>query len=268
VSGHGKLNIIWFRDQETARRLRLRTGWIRAATYLLVLVLLCGAGGVFASYQFWRRAQEVQSERRDLEKRLSETLIRLERLQNIEKLIQTSDAQELAQILAGMGVDTSGRPQAPAPAAQTAKGAAKDQGKGQPAPPPAAVQAPAFDRPPGFDLAAVVGKVDLNQVGIENFRTRLDAKNIQYSFDLANLMPQALSGGGQLFVVTREGGLTPVQTGKDDLGFSIQRFKQVAAQAPLPQTVEPSTIYGFRLVLSNASGKTIFSETFPLAQGQ
>jgi len=271
VPNTGKLNVIWFRDQQSARRLRLSPGWIRAATYLLVFVLLCGAGGVFASYQFWRRAQEVQGERRDLEKRLSETLIRLERLQNIEKLIQTSDAQELAQLLAGMGVDTTGKAPAAAQAPATAPGKGgkdaangKDQGRNQPAP----QAAPAPERPPGFDLAAVVGKVDLSQVGVENFRTRIDGRTIQYGFDLANLMPQALSGSGQLLAVSREGALTPVQTGKDDLTFSIQRFKQVAAQAPLPQALEPSTIYGFRLVLSNASGKTIFSETFPLAQGQ
>ena len=68
--------------------------------------------------------------------------------------------------------------------------------------------------------------------------------------------------------VTREGSVLPVQTSKEDLGFSIQRFKQVSSQAPLPQGVEPGNIFGFRLVLSNASGKTIFSETYPLAQAQ
>ncbi|WP_173086334.1 hypothetical protein [Fundidesulfovibrio magnetotacticus] len=271
MSDKGKLNLIWFRDQESARRLRLRPGWIRAATYLLVLMLITAAGGVFASYQFWRRAQDGQTERRDLEKRLSETLIRLERLQNIEKLIQTSDAQELAQLLAGMGVDPSVKAQPqPAPQAKSGKDAkdAKDSKAQPPAQNAAPPQAPPAERPGGFDLAAVVGKVDLNQVGVENFRVRLDAKSIQYSFDLANLMPQSLAGSGQLFAVSREGTLTPVQTGKDDLAFSIQRFKQVSAQAPLPQGVEPSALYGFRLVLGNASGKTIFSETFPLAQAQ
>ncbi|WP_243357751.1 hypothetical protein [Fundidesulfovibrio terrae] len=259
MSGSGKLNLIWFRDEEPAKRLRVRPGWIRAFTYFLVLVVLGAGGGIFTAYEFWRRSQDMQAEKRDVEKRLNETLLKLERLQNIEKLLQTSDASEMAQLLGGLNVDTQ------AGKAPQAAPNAKSGGKDAPA---AKNGTPERERPPGFDLADVMGKVDLGQVGVENFRAKVDAKGIHYGFDLSNLMPQALSGSGQLLAVGRDGGVIPVPTGKEDLGFSIQRFKQVSSQAALPQGVDPGNLYGFRLVLSNASGKTIFSETYPLAQAQ
>lgn len=260
MRGQGKLNLIWFRDEQPAKRLRVRPGWIRAVTYLTVFMILGAAGGVFAAYEFWRRAQDTQNEKREVEKRLTDTVLKLERLQNIEKLIQTSDAVELSQLLAGMGVETSVNNK-PQPAGSKGKDspASKDQAKN-----------PAQDRekPAGFDLADIMGKVDLGQVGVENFRAKVEAKGVHYGFDLSNLMPQTLSGNGQLLAISRAGGAYPVQTGKDDLGFSIQRFKQVVSQAQLPPGIEPGNLFGFRLVLNNASGKTIFSETFPLAQDQ
>lgn len=260
MSGHGKLNVIWFRDEEPARRLRLHPGWVRAVSYALVLVALAAAVSSFAAWEFWRRTIEMQSERRDAEKRLSDTLLKLERLQNIEKLLQTSDPTELSQLLAGLGVETpAAKVQAAAPAPQQGKGgkdAAKESKNAE------------REKPAGFDLTDIMGKVDLGQVGVENFRARVDAKGAHYGFDLSNLMPQSLAGNGQLLAVGRDGNVFPIQTGKDDLAFSIQRFKQVAASAPLPQGLEPGAVFGFRLVLSNASGKTIFSETYPLASAQ
>jgi hypothetical protein len=255
----GKLNLIWFRDEQPARRLRLRPAWIRAATYFLMLMVLAAAGGAFASYQFWRRSQQMQNERREVEKRLSETLLKLERLQNIEKLLQTSDQSELSQLLAGIGVETPGaKALAPTKTSKDSKDS-RELPKNAPAD---------KDKPAGFDLEDILGKVDLGQVGVENFRAKVDAKTVSYAFDLSNLMPQALTGNGQLMAVTRTGGVFPVATGKDDLAFSIQRFKQVSSQAPLPSGVEPGNLFGFRMVLTNGSGKAIFSETYPFSQAQ
>ena len=258
MAHNGKINIIWFRDQEPARRLRLRAGWIRAFTYLLVLLLLIAAGGLFGAAEFWRRTLEVQTAKRDVEKRLSETLLKLERLQNIEKLLQTSDPTELAQLLAGLGIENVAARSQPAQPAQQAAKNGKDQGKNAPAP----------EKPAGFDLADIMGRVDLGQVAVENFRAKADAKGVQAGFDLSNLMPQPQAGGGQLLAISREGAVFPVQPGKDEMTFNIQRFKQVSLQAPLPQGLDPAQVFGFRLVLANAAGKTIFSETYPLAQTQ
>jgi len=262
MSSSGKINLIWFRDEESAKRMRVRPGWIRVFTYFLVFVVLCAAGGVLAAFEFWRRSQDMLTEKREVEKRLTETLLKLERLQNIEKLLQSSDVSEMGQLLGGLGIETqAGKAQQAPPGKPGAKDqpAPKDQPKNGP---------PERERPPGFDLADVMGKVDLGQVGVENFRAKVDAKGVHYGFDLSNLMPQALSGNGQLLGVVRDGSVFPVQTGKDDLGFAIQRFKQVSSQAPLPPGVDPGNLYGFRLVLSNASGKTIYSETYPLVQAQ
>lgn len=262
----GKLNVIWFHDEQPAKRLRLRPGWIRAVTYFLVLAVLAAAGGVFAAYQFWTKAQETAGERREVEKRLSEALLKLERLQNIEKLLQTSDPTELNQLLAGLGLEPAARAQAQgknANAKDAPKEAPKDSSKDAPKP-----AAPEREKPAGFDLAEVVGKVDLGQVGVENFKGRLDAKGAHCTFDLSNLQPQPMAGAGQLLAVMRDGVIVPLQTGKDELNFSIQRFKQVTALAQLPKGLDPAGVFGLRIVLSSSAGKIIFSETYPLASAQ
>lgn len=258
----GKLNVIWFQDEQPAKRLRLRPGWIRAVSYFLVLAVLGAAGGVFAAWQFWKRAQDAHAERREVEKRLSEALIKLERLQNIEKLLQTSDPTELTQLLAGLGLDLQPAKQPQAKGKDAKEKDSKDKD--------AKEKAASLDRDKSHavDLSEIMGKVDQGQAAVENFRARFDAKGLHYSFDLSNLQPQALSGNGLLFAISKDGTMTPVQTGKDDLGFSIQRFKQVQAQAPLPKGLDPGNLFGLRLVLNNASGKTIFSETYPLEKAQ
>ncbi len=258
----GKLNVIWFHDEQPAKRLRLWPGWIRAVTYFVLLSFLFAAGGGFAAYQFWKRAQESVNERREVETRLHESLLKLERLQNIEKLLKTSDPTELSQLLAGLGLEYQG------PKDQGKNSKDSKDAKDAKDPKDSKQSKDSKDRAPAVDLTDIMGKTDLGQVSVENFRAKADAKGVSYGFDLSNLQPQALSGNGQLFMVFRDGTMTPLQTGKDDLGFSIQRFKQVSAQAQLPKGADPGSIFGFRLVLTNAQGKTIFSDTYPLAPAQ
>jgi len=258
MSRKGKISCIWFRDDEPARRVRLHPGWLRFLAYFAVFLVLAAAGGSFAGYEFWRRVQDLQSEKRDLEKRLSESLIKLERLLNIEKLLQTSDPTELRELLGGLGVEMPATKPSAQPAQQPAAKGAKEAPKPQ-----------AAESRQGLDLADIMGRVDLGQVGVENFRVKLDAKSVQVGFDLNNLMPQSsLAGNGQLLVVARDGAMVPLEAPKEDMAFQIQRFKQVNAHAALPAQVDRNAVFGLRLVIANASGKTIFSETYPLAQVQ
>ena len=255
----GKISLIWFRDDESAKRVRLHPAWLKALTYLAVLLVLCAAGGSFAGFEFWRRAEDLRQEKRDVDKRLSETLLKLERLQNIDQLLRTTDPTEIGQLLAGLGLEMPAAKNAPQAQPKNAKEAAKEAAKPVP-----------VEREKGsFDLADVIGKVDLGQVSVEGFRAKLEGKAIQFGFDLNNLLPQSSQAGiGQLFIVTREGSLIPLETGKDDLTFQIQRYKQVNGQAPLPGQVDRAGVFGFRLVLTTTSGKTIFSETYPHVQAQ
>lgn len=259
MSRKGKISFIWFRDDEPARRVRLHPAWLRFLAYFAVFLVLCAAGGSFAGYEFWRRVQDLQTEKRDLEKRVTENLIKLERLLNIEKLLQTSDPTELRELLTGLGVELPvAKPSAQQTQQPPAKGG-KEAPKAQAAPEPR----------PGLDLADIMGKVDLGQVGVENFRAKIDNKSIQVGFDLNNLMPQSsLAGSGQLLMVARDGAMASLETSREDLAFQIQRFKQVSAHAALPAQVDRGSVFGLRLVIANASGKTIFSETYPLAQIQ
>jgi hypothetical protein len=252
----GKVSLIWFKDDEPAWRMRVHPAWLRALTYLGLVVLLVAAGGMLVGYEFWRKTQEVTQEKREVEKRLSESMIKLERLQNIEKLLQNSDPSELKDLLSGIGVEMPGNKQA-SPGA-----------KGQAQTPAQAKPAQASDKP-SLDLTDIMGRVDIGQVGVENFRVKLEAKTVQVSFDLNNLMPQSsLAGSGQLLAVARDGTLTPLEVAKEELAFQIQRFKQFNAQALMPATLDRKDLFGLRLVIANSTGKTIYSETYPLAQAQ
>jgi len=196
----GKISLIWFRDDEPAKRLRVHPGWIKVVTYLAVLLVLCAAGGSFAGYEFWRRAQDVRLEKHEVDKRLSENLLKLERLQNIDQLLRSSDPTELSQLLASLGLEmpAAKNSSAPQPQPKNAKEAAKELPK----------PAPAEREKGSIDLADIMGKVDLGQVSVESFHAKIDARFIQFGFGLNNLLPQLPRTSSRRVATTRNPFLT------------------------------------------------------------
>lgn len=238
-----KYSLLFMRDDSRVRRLRLSPFWLRLGAYLLALLPLVAGAGVYGGVHFWREAQDLLGEKAGLERQLAEARLRLERLENVERLLKGGDLEDLK----GLQAPTSG---ASLPSSQAA-------GEGKPADKRDAALPP-------VDLPALLTKVDLRQVGVDNLKVSLAEDQFKVAFDLTNLGQTALAGQVGLWLVTNSGQQVKAAAPDPDLAFQIQRLKKAAVTFPLPKGFERKDFYALRLVVTGPSG-VIFSETLPLS---
>jgi len=230
-----KYNVLMMRDNTPVRRYRLSPVWLKIALYLLLLlVAFAGTGGYFG-FDFWNRNQVLTEELSGLQRELREARIELERLQNIDKILRSNEAEQM-QSLSGTRSE------------------------------PAKTKAPPAPLSPPLDLSKLLGRIDLQHVRVDNFQAKNGGRNLQIVFNLNNLQTvDTISGEATMAVVTNAGKEQLPQLNKNDLVFQIQRFKQITTSFQLPGSLRTNDVYGLRLVIKNTSGQVIFSDVFPLA---
>lgn len=246
MSRQEHLDILVMRGAGQVQRLRFRAGWLHALwlTPVLFVVLVAVAAGVIArqhavNAQLVHRVDAMQSERDAVGERLL-------RLENIEKILRSQDSGELEALLAAAAPDNPGWFK---PRTVERKDDPKDKSAAR------------------VDLARLLARVDANLAGVDNLRTKIDNRRLLLNFDLSNLSPQsALAGRGEVAVIGNDASISPVKDEKDDLAFQIQRFKQISTSFALPAKCDPKDLYGIRLTMADPSGKTIFSQVYPLSR--
>ncbi|MDD4952985.1 MAG: hypothetical protein PHV85_10590, partial [Desulfovibrionaceae bacterium] len=182
--------------------------------------------GIYAGVKSWWGNQVLVNEKKALEQRLVEAEVRLERLGNIEKILNSYDPKELQALLS-----------------------ATPNGGGE----------------AGLDLGALFASVNTMQVGVENLKVQVEGGRLNVGFDLNNMQGAApLSGSADLSLVRNDGGVVDPVFNKNDLSFQIQRFKHVRTEASLPKGVEAKGLFGLRLEIKSDDGQVIYSETYPL----
>jgi hypothetical protein len=241
------VDILVMRGAGRVQRYRVRSFWLRALWLTpLVLVLLLAASLAVIKQQ--RDTQVAQTERTQAMRAELDTVgERLVRLENIEKILRSKDMTELETLLASVNPDS---PDWWKPTVQRKDGPeTKERESAKP------------------DLAKLLARVDANQAGVDNLRAKIENRKLQINFDLSNLSPQSnLSGRGEIALVGNDATISPLKPDKDDLTFQIQRFKQIAANLALPVKCDPKEVYGFKLTILDPSGKTIFSQVYPLGK--
>jgi hypothetical protein len=226
-----KFSVLLMRDDSNVRRFRVGSFWLKLLVYIEVLLIILAAGGIYAGYTFWRQNAMLEEQRVVLEKRLREAHVHLERLQNVEKILQSNDPEELQTLLGSMSIDK--RP----------------------------------ERPP-IDLGKLFRSVDKQQAVVDNMSVKAVRDNsLRVSFDLNNAdSSRALSGHVELALVTKDGMISDVEANDEDLGFQIQRYKKIVTTFPLPEGMLVKDIFGLRVTIKNPSDATVFSETYQLSE--
>lgn len=243
----GKISILIMRDDAGVRRMRLSPFWIQTGLWAVVFLIL--AATFFAAGAMYYRGIVAESERAAQEARrlAADAAERIRRLDEIEGVLRAKDLTELQTLLGSYNPDAAAwwKPAVETPAAATPEKA---------------------DTPtPKIDLRKLLDKVDLNQAGVDNFKSKVENGKLAVSFDLSNLSPQtALAGKAELLILTNDGVLHPLKAEKDELTFQIQRFKQVAVHLALPQGVNPADIYGLRITIADPAGKIIYNSVNPV----
>lgn len=225
-----KYSVLFMRDDRDVTRYRVSPFWLRMFVFSQVFLVLCAAGGIYMGVRGFNVNNALQRENKDLEQRLVDAEVRLERLGNMEKILESYDPAELQSLLSAASTEAEAPPQ---PVEEV-------------------------------DLNEIFVRVDTRQVGVENFQARLNKSKLSISFELNNLQASKSMGGqAHLAFVTKDGKELPTKAKVSDLSFQIQRFKRMQTSFSLPDGKERKDLFGLRLEIKDNDGKSVFAETYP-----
>jgi hypothetical protein len=227
---NSKYSVLFMRDDRDVTRYRVSPFWLKMFIFIQVFLLLCAAGGIFMGVRGVKRNMDLRAENKSLEQRLVDAEVRLERLGNMEKILQSYDPAELQSLLS---------------AATTELEREKEQ--------------------EAVDLNRIFTRVDTQLVSVENLQAKVNSRKMTVSFDLNNLQSaRAVVGQAAISFVKKDGGTQTPKTNTSDLSFQIQRFKRIQTTFTLPDGLEQKDLFGLRLEIKGNDGDVIFAETYPL----
>jgi len=227
---NSKYSVLFMRDDRDVTRYRISPFWLKMFIFVQIFLLLCAAGGIFMGVRGVKRNVDLRAENKSLEQRLVDAEVRLERLGNMEKILQSYDPAELQSLLA----------------AATSELEREKEGD-------------------AVDLNRIFTRVDTQLVSVENLQARVASRKMTVSFDLNNLQSaRAAAGQATIALVKKDGGTQMAKTNASDLGFQIQRFKRIQTTFSLPDGMEQKDVFGLRLEIKGSDGEVVFAETYPL----
>jgi hypothetical protein len=227
---NSKYSVLFMRDDRDVTRYRVSPFWLKVFAFSQVFLLLCAAGGIYTGVRGVKRNVDLRSENKSLEQRLVDAEVRLERLGNMEKILQSYDPAELQSLLS------------------------------------AATSELESEKPREVvDLNRIFTRVDTQLVSVENLQARVASRKMTVSFDLNNLQSaRAVVGQAAIAFVKKDGSTQVAKTDTSDLSFQIQRFKRIQTSFIMPDGLEQKDMFGLRLEIKGKDGDVIFAETYPL----
>lgn len=235
MSSNRKYSIIFMRDDQNVKRFRMSPAWMKIFIYFLIFLVAVAVAGAYFGTKYWKAHKNLTMEKKVLETRLSEAQIKLERLENVEKILESNGPDEI-QALFGSP------PQIP-PAQE------KKETPGE-----------------SVSLDELFVSVNTGQASISELAASLDGRKMTVDFNVNNeVADTTLSGRASIDLVTNDGSLVKVDYSGSDMTFQIQRFRKITAVFELPEGVKVKDVFGVKLQLKTSDGKLIFSETYPLS---
>jgi len=225
-----KYSVLFMRDDRDVTRYRISPFWLKMFVFAQLFLLLCAAGGIYMGVRGFKINRDLKGENKALEQRLADAEVRLERLGNMEKILESYDPGELQSLLSSATKEVEEEP----------------------------------EDTDHVDLNEVFGRVDTRQVGVENMQAKISGSKVSISFELNNLQAsKGVNGQGDISFVAKDGSTMEVKVKKSDLAFQIQRFKRIETIIVMPDGVNREDLFGLRLEITGNGGEVIFAETYP-----
>lgn len=229
MSKDDKLNLIIMRDDSQVRRYRVRVAWFKFLLYVQLVLVAAAGAGTYAGVTYWIKHMDLAQTNSRLEETLAEKHIQLERLQNIEKIMQSNNTEEIQGIFNSVS-----------------------RGKQDVA------------QQPPLDLGDIFMAKDLQVAGVNNLQIRKVDGGLRLSFELNNLTDEILTGKTSVFFIARDASVRQAEGDETELSFEIQRFRRVNSLLKLPQNLDLEDVFAMRLVIENSEGESLFVQTYPL----
>ena len=146
-----KYSVLIMRDDTNVRRYRVSPTILRSILIVFCSVVLIAACGIFASYSLWEQNSTLSKERYGILKELRDLKVYVERLENIEQILQSNDPEELQALFSSMSVSAS------------------------------------TEMPPPIDLSAILRTIDTDTVAVSNLKLKpATGGNLRLSLKLDN----------------------------------------------------------------------------------
>ena len=230
-----KYNILFMRDDKPVRRFRMNPSWLKSLLIFFLLVAVLASITSYTSYTLWTENKELKKKLTQVEQTLTHNQAKLQRLENMELLLQQENASTPLPTLHAVSK------------ANEEKKAETDF--------------------PGTNLQKLFNHVSTGQIGLNNVQARIKDKVLKLAFDINNLTSDhVLSGDISLELIDTWGKVVDVTDSIRDHTFEIQKFKSVNYVLQLPESIAEQELFAFRLTLKNQENDIIYlRETFVLS---
>jgi len=223
-----KYNVIFMRDDAPVKRWRISSWCIKLFIFIQIVLVVISILGTYMAVKFFQEKEKLHLSLMQTSKLLNDTKFKLKRLENVQKILDSYNSEQLQTLLVNQKFNT-------------------------PSMPP-------------IDLNEIFQSVDLHLVGIENIQARYFKNKMQVQFEVNNLTSsRTVKGRVDLCLIGRDGLEVDININDKNLHFEINRFKRIKATFILPKSLPRSEIFALRLKITDKTGKLIFCETYPLA---
>lgn len=225
-------DLLLISEHAPVRRIRLHRFWVRLLVLLLLAMTAGIAGAGYVAVHSLNAMQALKERNVDLEQRLDQSRVRLDRLQNVEKMLDSYDPGVVGPLVKQ----------------------------------PAAPLMQADQEAPTIDLTAIFQDLDLARISIKNMQAGMEEHHVELSFEINNLEENETAKGAFSYaVITRDGRVIEV-VNQGGEGFQIKYFKRIKTKLILPEGIDSGQLFGVQLTVNDTTGATLFRETYPLTR--
>ncbi|WP_066851933.1 hypothetical protein [Halodesulfovibrio spirochaetisodalis] len=226
-----KYSVLIMRDDTNVRRYRVSPSSLRMLLIVLSCVVLVAVCGIFTSASLWKKNTALMNERHGIQKELRDLKVYVERLENIEQILQSNDPEELQALFSSMSVAAS------------------------------------TELPPPIDLSSMLQSIDTDMVEVSNLKLqKATGGNLRLSLKLDNKNAKGnIRGSILLSFITKNGKVVVVDANKKDMDFSINRFKRIVTTFTVPESILLNEAYALQLSITNKK-TTLLQRIYPMKE--
>lgn len=229
-----RYNVILMRDDTSVKSFRLSPFWIKFLFFLFPLFIIISIMGIFFSYYFFQEKRELVCLYDSKTKSFYEMKKELERLQNVEKMLESYNEHQLGSFLISQ---------------QQPKHRQDKK-----------------DSFPAVDLRRILDPVDMNIVGVSNVQASFIHDRMRVQLDVNNMAGRGtVTGRITISLITNDARIIGLNLEDMDLNYAIARFRTIDNTIDLPQGLEQESIFALRISADDEDGNTVYSKIFPIS---
>lgn len=223
-----KYSVILMRDDHTVKHFHFRPIWIRIVIFSIIFILSVSTLFGYVSVKLWLKTNYLNERIEQKDVQLQQNIVRLNRLENIEKVVAFRDPEQLEKLLTGQLAD---------------------------------LYSP--DSTSKVNLWEYYKTIETDRFSIENLKVKSpNAHTLTLRFDLKNQDDgKAVRGKADIVILTDSAKLVEKGLSDNNQIFQIKHFKTFTKTIHLPDGMSTKNIFALRLVISGPQGNVLYGIT-------